>query len=565
MTLPAMTLRILKLKITDGLLIAFIVASLVFGPASLTAQTGKPAKKPVAIGAFRIAGTIVNANTSQPLARAQVSVTNTKDSKDTQTLVSGDDGRFHFWVGAGKYSLRGAKRGFLSAAYEQHENFWTGIVTGGGLDTENLVLRLPPASTITGTVTDDAGEPVRDAKISLLREDHTTGVSRIQLQFAATTDDLGTYEITPLVAGTYFLSVHARPWYTVHPVTSAPLAATYQVDRTLDAAFPISYYKDATEPSDATPIPIQPGDHALVDIHLNAVPALHVVYRAAADSPNGANQPHLAKRTFDGAVEAVESTAEQISPGVFEVTGIPPGSYLAQSHTSAGGEMKEPAEVLLNTDGQDLDASGGEAISTVKASVQIRGSASLPEGITVILRDSKSRVESRVQVDEHGDAQFGGVAPGDYEVTAVAPTKLYSVLRMTREGKAVPGHQLNVPEGTALKVSIVLAGGAVTVEGLAQQDGKPVHNTMVVLVPSDPEANIDLFRRDQSDLDGSFEFQQVIPGAYTVLAIEDGWDLDWAKPAVIESYRRRGRRIVIGDDSKGSVHLPGPVEIQPKL
>jgi hypothetical protein len=56
---------------------------------------------------------------------------------------------------------------------------------------------------------------------------------------------------------------------------------------------------------------------------------------------------------------------------------------------------------------------------------------------------------------------------------------------------------------------------------------------MVVLVPRNPEANGDLFRRDQSDLDGSFALHKVIPGPYTVCAIENGWDLDWGKPDVL--------------------------------
>jgi len=57
------------------------------------------------------------------------------------------------------------------------------------------------------------------------------------------------------------------------------------------------------------------------------------------------------------------------------------------------------------------------------------------------------------------------------------------------------------------------------VEGVAQRSGKPAPAAMVVLVPDDPEANLELFRRDQSDLDGSFALAQVVPGTYTILAI----------------------------------------------
>jgi len=41
------------------------------------------------------------------------------------------------------------------------------------------------------------------------------------------------------------------------------------------------------------------------------------------------------------------------------------------------------------------------------------------------------------------------------------------------------------------------------VEGTAKRAGTPFAGAMVVLVPEDPEDNADLFRRDQSDLDGT--------------------------------------------------------------
>jgi len=86
---------------------------------------------------------------------------------------------------------------------------------------------------------------------------------------------------------------------------------------------------------------------------------------------------------------------------------------------------------------------------------------------------------------------------------------------------------------------------------------------MIVLVPKNPEANRELFRRDQSDLDGTFTFRSVIPGAYTAIAIENGWDLDWSKPAVIAQYAAHGEKIVVGG-SQGPIQLPSPLEIQPK-
>jgi len=86
----------------------------------------------------------------------------------------------------------------------------------------------------------------------------------------------------------------------------------------------------------------------------------------------------------------------------------------------------------------------------------------------------------------------------------------------------------------------------------------------LLLVPKHPEANRELFRRDQSDLDGSFTLQNVVPGTYTVTAIADGWDLDWSKPGVISNYAKNGQTIVVPAQAERTVKVPEAVEVQRK-
>jgi hypothetical protein len=86
---------------------------------------------------------------------------------------------------------------------------------------------------------------------------------------------------------------------------------------------------------------------------------------------------------------------------------------------------------------------------------------------------------------------------------------------------------------------------------------------MIVLVPEDPGEHRDLFRRDQSDLDGTFSLSSVPPGSYTLVAIEDGWGLDWSRPEVIAGYAKHGRAVVVSKNSK-SVQVKEAVEVQPK-
>ena len=111
--------------------------------------------------------------------------------------------------------------------------------------------------------------------------------------------------------------------------------------------------------------------------------------------------------------------------------------------------------------------------------------------------------------------------------------------------------------GSSLEVTLSLVGGEVTVEGVAQRAGKPFPGAMVVLVPKDPEAKRQFFRRDQSDMDGTFSLPQAFPGDYTVIAIEDGWDLDWGKPEVLAQYTKHAQTITVGSQSQGFLEARG--------
>src|SRR5882724_2094693 len=276
------------------------------------------------IGHFRIAGTIFSASEGHPLSRARVSLQDVKDRQNQIFMITGDDGHFEFVnLHSGKYSLVGAKRGYISAAYDQHEQFSTAIVTGAGVDTENLTLRLVPTAVLTGHVFDEFGEPVRAATVTLWRDDHSAGVSRTMRSRADQSDDQGSFEFAPLDAGTYFVSVAAQPWYAVHPQsirqTGTPDVPT-SFDRSLDVVYLPTYYAGATEVEDASPVLIRGGDHLDLDLHLTPVPALHVVLRGLPqEAGKDFRIPMLLKRDFDGPQQGIQPVVQSTAPGVFEV------------------------------------------------------------------------------------------------------------------------------------------------------------------------------------------------------------------------------------------------------
>lgn len=526
-------------------------------PAIWSAQTAK--KQPPPTGPYRIAGTVVSVQGGAPLARARVQIVDASNPQGMQSLITSDDGRFEFRVAAGKFALQGAKRGYIASTYNQHEQFSTAIVTGAGFDTEHLVLRLPPVAVLAGKVLDETGEPVRDAAVTIYREDHLSGAGRIRHVSAATTDDQGAYEVTPLEEGTYFVSVRATPWYAVHPATGRDSSL---VDRSLDVAYPVTYYGDTTQADDATPIPVRGGDHLEADIHLTPAPSLHLVFRAAEHTDSGPQAPMLQVPAFDGVEQIQAQGFQMIAPGVYEVNGIAAGKYFVRMPDSSG-QFKEPAEMDL-ANSEELDSTSARSASTIKAAVHVRGAANLPEELHIALRNSKGRFVAWERVNPKGEVNFQDATPGNYEVLAGTPNQAYSVVGIASGDGETRGHSLNVPAGASLTVSLSLVEGKVNVEGFARRAGKPASGAMIVLVPKDPEANHELFRRDQSDLDGSFTLHNVIPGSYTLIAIDDGWDLDWAKPTVLAPFLKHGQAIKVGDQTRGALHVADSVEVQKK-
>jgi len=516
---------------------------------------------------FRAAGIVVSDATGTPLAQTRVTLVDRDNPRKAPWIITGEDGRFEFRrLSAGKYSLQGARRGYISSAYDQHEQYSTAIITGAKLDTENLVLRLVPAAMISGRVIDESGEPVHHATVHLFRQNRDFGVSRITVSTSSdTTDYRGKYDFWPLRPGVYYVSAAARPWYAVHPPSSPSGGAesSFQsVDPSLDVCYPTTFYQDSNDPNAATPIHISGGDHAEIDIHLNPVPALHLLLHVAAAGQNVFLRPTLQNRVFDSLVEATIDGMRPVSADTYEVSGVPPGRYTVRLRSSTAGEADQVSEMDLSENGQVLNGSPGEPLGSLTLSVKIAGEEKIPGQLSVALRDAHLQSMGVRQPDRNGEAHFESLPAGTYTITASVPGNRYAVSLISSPASEVSKNSFDLAPGATASLSVLLTGGLAKVQGFVKRSGQSAPGVMVVLVPTDAKSNIELFRRDQSDSDGSFTLPDVVPGSYSVIAIENGWDIDWSVPSVLARYTAHGQAVTIGPQTKGSVQLPEPVEVQ---
>ena len=84
----------------------------------------------------------------------------------------------------------------------------------------------------------------------------------------------------------------------------------------------------------------------------------------------------------------------------------------------------------------------------------------------------------------------------------------------------------------------------------------------MVLVPAGSDTGEELFRRDQSDLDGSFEFKNVAPGNYIAIASDNVEALHWADAATLVPYLLHGVPVAVPASDGTVVHLSGAVNLQ---
>jgi hypothetical protein len=217
--------------------------------------------------------------------------------------------------------------------------------------------------------------------------------------------------------------------------------------------------------------------------------------------------------------------------------------------------------VDFSKDGEQIDATAGEQLSSLKISVRMPGESSIPKGLMISLLSKGRNVTGFHMLDAKGEAEIGEIPAGRYEMLAWGTRKVYSIARATAEGAEVSGHSIILSPGASASVSITLVEGSVEVEGIVKKAGKGFAGAMVVLVPKNPEDHRDLFRRDQSDLDGTFSLHSVVPGLYSLMAIENGWDLEWSQSAAIAAYAKHGQSIEIRDSGK-ALSLTEPVAVQ---
>lgn len=511
-------------------------------------------------GPCRVAGTVVNAVTGEPVRGALVALLSVADSRIFATSESGDDGHFALdHLPAAKFQLTVSKRGYSTSFYDQHEEYNSAIVTGAGQETGDLIFKLAPAAVLSGVITGDGGDAIEGATVMLFKEpqNHDPGakVERVGLE---TTDDTGAYEFADLTAGTYLLAVQARPWYAINRLAAGRPQTEAQA--ALDVAYPVTFFDSTTDATSATPIVLTGGTRQEANVSLHAVPALHLEVAAPAKTDGGAPVPQLRQWIFGVNLGSEIVSFDPSRNGMIRLDGVAPGQYeLTQG---------DPPRVLQldASASQQVDPNAGVPTVAVTAVLCTVDGAAFSGATSAVLAPEDGGSGNAIVATRNGSTfSFPQVPPGAWSFQVEGADGPLAVLSIAAAGKAQAGDRVTVRD-QPLSLLATVSTSTARIEGFARKDGRGFAGAMVVLVPKDPAMMAVLARRDQSDSDGSFALLRVAPGAYTVVAIEKGWDLDWASPAVMARYLPAGEAVTVKDGissgSGGVITLAVPVTVQ---
>jgi len=545
-------------------------------------------------GIYQVQGKVIDARSGQPMAGAEVSILEGSDGQSPafEVVESSADGNFRFVrLPEGKYTLRATRQGYVGQALLQHENFWTAVAVGPGKDSLHIRFPLNPSASITGQVLDENGEPARSAAVALWKQDLNEGTKRPNNIESVQTDDEGRYRFGHLTAGQYSVSVSAKPWYHAYLqgglsadsiTTSSPLnlpksvfafkkfrsdessAVDNSANLLPDVVYPTLYYPGVTDVRSVAWMTLPAGESASADFHLQPVLSVHLQVYAGLQpgAPESNRRFALNQERIGGESESVEFTQTAVAPGVVEVSGLPPGHYqlIADSRGNEGDPEHTQELDLPGTGEVKLDA---PPIDGPKVHIELRPERGEPLPITTLeLKDAAGHTRRTVlQPDAMPDAatsELGNIqlpaGPGVYHLSVPQPAGVV-VKKIEVTGAKLNGDRIETDGTSDISVVLTVDNFDIFLDGVAIRNGQHVAGAMILLTPEHHEDWERLVRRDQSDSDGTFRLANIAPGKYTVLALENGWELEWSKPEVREKYLAKALKLEFTDKPRQGVTL----------
>ncbi len=454
-----------------------------------------------------VEGTVVNGLSGSPLG--QVAVYIYDDAGISFDAMTDASGRYRFVrAKPGLVRLQPTKRGFFADGGPDRT-----VDVTAGVGATVPALKLWPGGVISGTVTDEAGEPMAGVSVTSLRREYVHGRRRLVHVTGTTTDDRGEYRLFGLQQDTYFVCAHPLG------ITGLPLRRQLMGSEARGFAgptlvYPPTFYPAATEADKAKPVAVRLGqEQSGANISLRIVTG----FRLSARLMNGLTNAPLsdAGLLISSRDYPVSLAGRAIAGGKHLAIGLAPGIYDLTSSSSYGDLPLHGHQAL------ELRGDRDDVVVTLQPQVQVRGK------VRVAGEGSLDMSTLVVGVESGEDAVGLGVAvpanaDGTFAIGALQAGKYSPKLTGLPAGGYLQSLQIGEQEAT-LDLSAAAGQTVETTWVVSMRAGKVMGRTtpgvVVALVPSADQAlRQSRYQTVVADADGRYEFNGVAPGRYQVYA-----------------------------------------------
>jgi 5-hydroxyisourate hydrolase-like protein (transthyretin family) len=536
-----------------ALYVLLALALLMVTPVSAQIRTGD-----AGAGGVVVAGRVVDAVTGSPLSKAEVQLSaGAQPGAGPQGLIStrtAADGNFRFdQIAAGDYVFTVRHRAYSACGAEvrglgsRQQNCVVRLSLRPGQRADNAEIRLLPSAVITGTVTDEDGDPMPGVVVEAEQYRYVRGTKVLTASGRATTDDRGQYRMYNLTPGRYYLKAQRRG-------IIARLAGALNMGggpggrgmggMMFDSSVRISenegaisyatiYYPSGDSIEEAIPLQLAPGTE-MTGMDFRMVPQPAYTVRGVVQGFDPAQPVGMgvsARRAGSGAgfggVLAVTNADGRT--GAFQLQGLTPGRYELVGRTAGGRRGNNAASysgvAVIDIHDGPLDG----VVVPLRPDPVLPGEIRTPSDAQLDLSRIRVVVEqamrgpqfqNRVDADGFFQVSFSAADPPNFRLEGLPEGAYVRSMNLSGVDLLAPGAQ--PPSDPSGSLIIDLATDGARVSGIARDaSGKPATDARVVLMPTrDGHAKQVWGKTVLSMEDGSFQLADVAPGTYRLYVFE---------------------------------------------
>jgi protocatechuate 3,4-dioxygenase beta subunit len=524
-------------------------------------------------GTAVIRGRVVAADTGGPLTLATITAS-APGLAESRSISTNSEGRYELRsLPAGRYTLSVSHSGYLRLEYGQRRPFELGkpIDVAEATVVDDIDFVLPRMSVISGRITDEEGEPLAGAMISVMQSSAEEHRRLTPTGGFLQTDDSGAYRITGLSPGTYAVLADAggATWTTAEGgVTRA-------------SGYAPTYFPGVSNPGAARLVTVGLGEEA-PNTDFSLVPSrLATITGTVIDSrgqPVVNNTIAVVRQLAGRILVAPLAGGRTNAQGTFTLPNVAPGEITlivgSQGSIVAGASgVPEAAIETVVVDGADMSL-----VLTTSEGWSASGRVVSSAGPLSVAVASRLFVGTAPVLNALRGIRIGGVGgpdpgrvdeDGTFLVTGVfGPVRLavsglpdgWALNEILYEGRNVLGKPVDVRDGSrASGVQIVLSNRLTMVSGqVTDGGGTPPANCTVVVFADDAERwfpGSRFVRAVRPDARGRYEIKGLPPAGYFAVAVDYVTEFMWNDPDYLESFRGRAVRFTLGDGEPQTIPL----------